>query len=126
MSENKVVVYADDDEDDRMFLVESFQHRPDFKLLTFSDGVELIEYVKGNPPCLIVLDINMPRLDGIQIAETIFESAYAPGVPIIMLTTSDKPPEIDRIKNVGARILRKPMSAIEVKRLADTLLEYCS
>ncbi len=83
-----------------------------YQVITASNGIDAIEQVVTDPPDLILMDIIMPKLDGISACERIRQFS---SVPIIMLTGRGS--EEDKVKclNIGADdYITKPFSATEV------------
>lgn len=76
------------------------------------DGLEALEYLHNqgafadrcrySRPRLVLLDINMPRMDGVEVLERIKADEQLRCVPVIMLTSTDNQAEIDRCYSVGA------------------------
>ncbi len=76
------------------------------------DGLEALEYLHNEGafadrrryslPRLVLLDINMPRMDGVEVLERIKADEHLRRVPVIMLTSTDNQAEIDRCYSVGA------------------------
>src|SRR5437588_1715696 len=83
-----------------------------------SNGVQALEMIRGNPPDLVVLDLMLPGLDGLELCRAVRADTLNPGVahvPILMLTARDG--EIDRVVGleVGADdYLTKPFSMHEL------------
>ena len=70
-------------------------------------------------PLLIVLDINMPRVDGVEVLRILKASAVTAKIPVIMLTTTDDPREIDRCYGLGCSVyISKP---IKYENFVDAL-----
>ena len=84
-----------------------------------SDGQQALDYVKragahaGRPahgPLLLVLDINMPRVDGVEVLRRIKSDESTMRIPAIMLTTTDDPREIERCYQLGCSVyITKPV-----------------
>ena len=79
-----------------------------FSVRTFSDGEEGLKGVTGNPPDLVVLDIKMPRMDGMEVLSKLREQS---SIPVIFLTSKDD--EVDEV--IGLRMgaddyITKPFS----------------
>ena len=69
MSDDDVVVVVEDEEEARTFLVQILEFEG-FNAIGFANGLEALEYLqKAEPPCLIVLDLRMPMMDGPQFRE---------------------------------------------------------
>ena len=67
----------------------------------------------GTPdgPLLVLLDIRMPRLDGIEVLRRLKASPSTASIPVVMLTTTDNPHEIARCYALGCSVyVTKPVS----------------
>ena len=120
MSKTKFnIVIADDDEDDQLLLQEAF-HATEFsnELTIANDGVELLEYLsdqqnagRKNWPDLILLDLNMPRMDGREALSLIKLNPKFRSIPVVVLTTSSDEDDILTSYALGANsYIRKPVS----------------
>lgn len=89
------------------------------------DGWEAIEYLHNQGafadrdryarPRLVLLDINMPRMDGIEVLERIKGDAHLHSMPVIMLTSTDNQMEIDRCYSAGASgYVAKPVNIVSL------------
>jgi two-component system, chemotaxis family, chemotaxis protein CheY len=71
-----------------------------------ADGFEALRYIEGHAPDLMVLDVEMPRLDGLSVQKEIAANAFTRHIPIVIVTGSGIP-----LKNVSvACVLRKPVA----------------
>lgn len=61
----------------------------DFITIEAEDGIDAIEKLSTNPVDLIIVDLNMPNMDGIELVRTLRSNVYLREVPIIMLTTTN-------------------------------------
>ena len=82
MSSGKKVLVVDDDAK-TVELVKLYLKRDGYKVLTASDGIEALQLAREGHPDLIVLDLMLPGLDGLEVCRTLREES---DVPIIMLT----------------------------------------
>src|SRR5579872_4055933 len=99
------ILYAEDEPDDIFFLKRAFEvtHLPHL-LMAVPDGQAALEYLTGtgpcadrelNPlPCLVLLDINMPKKSGLEVLEWIRRQPGFQSLPVLMLTSSSN--EADR------------------------------
>jgi CheY-like chemotaxis protein len=127
------VLYAEDEPTDIFFLQRAFtnvgiQHR----LESVPDGEAAIEYLSGadayadrekNPlPCLILLDINMPRLSGLEVLEWMRKQPQLKKIPVLMLTSSSHPADMERARRLEANeYLTKPSNPAKLVELVRTI-----
>ena len=132
LPQKALVLYADDDADDRTFIKESFdEFSPLIELVTFEEGGELLSYIKTlssfqPQPCLIILDVNMPGLDGKQTLSRLRELDDYKTVPAVLFTTSTLPSEIAFAKAYDAGFITKPLHARQIHLIIDQFIEHCS
>jgi chemosensory pili system protein ChpA (sensor histidine kinase/response regulator) len=87
----------------------------DFEVITARDGIEATELMQERVPDLLLLDIEMPRMDGYQVAEHVRADARLRSVPIIMITSRAGKKHRDRGKEAGANAyLSKPYKESEL------------
>jgi chemosensory pili system protein ChpA (sensor histidine kinase/response regulator) len=87
----------------------------DIEVITARDGVEATEQMQDRVPDLLLLDIEMPRMDGYQVAEYVRADARLRNVPIIMITSRAGKKHRDRGKQAGANAyLSKPYKESEL------------
>ncbi len=130
-----VVLMADDDEDDCLLVESAFQDMGIAHVLRFvEDGQELLDYLynegdfadpeKSPRPDLILLDLNMPRIDGREALARIKSDPQLKNIPVLILTTSREERDIALSKHAGASsFLSKPE---EFEDLTDTLEKFCT
>lgn len=83
----------------------------EFEMHVESDGVGAIDYLQDNRnPHLIIMDLNLPTKNGIEVLEQIKRDPNLKSIPVIVLTTSDRPEDILASYNVHANaFIKKPM-----------------
>ncbi|PSQ85219.1 MAG: DNA-binding response regulator [Bacteroidetes bacterium QS_3_64_15] len=112
-----------DDEEDLLSLLEYNLEQEGFEVVLARDGVEAIEQTRAQEPDLIILDIMMPKMDGIEVCEKLRKDAHLRTIPIMMLTARNE--EEDKVQglDVGADIyLGKPVSVSVIVSQAKALL----
>lgn len=81
-----------------------------------SSGTEGLELLKARQVDLILSDINMPSMDGLEFLRQIRAQNLAPGVPVVMITTESSEDHVKQAIEAGARgYIRKPFTAEQVK-----------
>lgn len=117
-----MILMADDDSDDRMMARDAFEvNRLDNELRFVEDGEELMDYLfrrgkytdpKDSPrPGLILLDLNMPRMDGREALKEIKSDPDFHSIPVVVLTTSSAEEDVVRSYDLGVNsFITKPVS----------------
>lgn len=91
MQDKRKVLIIDDEADNRELIEDILSDK--FRVLCASDGEEGLRVARGDLPDLILLDITMPKLDGIAVCEVLRSNEATRHIPIIMLTASS---DVDR------------------------------
>jgi len=87
----------------------------DYEVMTARDGVEAVEQMRERVPDLLLLDVEMPRMDGYQVAEHVRADARLRHIPIIMITSRAGQKHRERGKQSGANAyLSKPYKEAEL------------
>src|SRR5229473_2004805 len=110
----RVVLVVEDEPDIRRLIVLHLE-RDGFRCRTAANGPDALREVKAAAPDLVVLDLMLPELDGLEVCRRLRSDASTAGVPIIMLTA--KSDEVDRVVGleVGADdYVGKPFSPKEL------------
>ncbi|HUN90328.1 MAG TPA: response regulator [Terriglobales bacterium] len=85
-------------------------------VLEAGNGSDALDIIRQKPVNLILSDINMPIMDGLQFVEKLQELPEAKGVPVVMITTEASESHVLKALSCGARgYIRKPFTAEEVK-----------
>jgi two-component system phosphate regulon response regulator PhoB len=111
----KPTILVVDDEPDALDVIAFKLKESGFAPLTAADGVRAVELVRERRPALVVLDLMLPRLDGLEVCKILRRDPATAGIPIIMLTA--RAAEMDRI--VGLELgaddyVTKPFSPREL------------
>jgi two-component system chemotaxis response regulator CheY len=81
-----------------------------------SSGTEGLDVLRAKQVDLILSDINMPSMDGLEFLRQIQAQNLAPGVPVVMITTESSEEHVKQAIQAGARgYIRKPFTAEQVK-----------
>lgn len=79
-------------------------------------GVEALEILRSDRVDLILTDINMPAMDGLEFVRQVRAQNLAPGVPVVMITTESSEEHVKQAIQAGARgYIRKPFTAEQVR-----------
>jgi CheY-like chemotaxis protein len=127
-----LVLYADDDADDLALLREAFsEYTHVIDLLTFHSGVELLQYLEQlsslqPAPCLIILDINMPRINGLEVLKKLRSKKGYQDIPVVLFSTSTLPSEAAHAHSLNAGFVTKPLVNGQIHQIVDALLAHCN
>jgi two-component system, chemotaxis family, chemotaxis protein CheY len=87
------------------------------------NGQEALDLLKANPVDLVLTDINMPVMDGMQLLAALKASSQWRAIPVVMITTEGGETKVGEAVRLGAAgYVRKPFTADQIKeKLADIL-----
>lgn len=128
--QNKVILYVDDDADDREFLSHAI-HRvsPATEVVLAENGVKALHYLQDHQqsqlPCLIILDLNMPYLDGRETYERMRQRPELQKVPTIVFTSSMNPNDKALFHSFGVEFISKPDDLARLDAIATRMVERC-
>ena len=95
-----------------------------FNVSTANDGVEGLEKARAERPDIVLLDIMMPRMDGLQVTTELKGSADTKDIPIILLSAKAQASDVQAGKEMGADdYLTKPFDPLELLERVSELLE---
>ncbi|GAA4402691.1 response regulator [Nibrella viscosa] len=127
MRRDSEVFIVDDDEDDRLFIEETISRNcTNCKLRSFEDGGAFLRQVSqaGIRPTLIVLDLNMPGIDGFEVLTSLKANQAMKDVPVIIFTTSSNDLDKDRANTLGAALfITKPQRFSEYNNIFQKYAE---
>ena len=115
------VLMIDDDPVMRKLIIEMLGHR--YQVMVSSNGLELPRLMTEFVPDLVLLDVMMPWVNGLQICRTIKSNSVWKKVPIIFISGRKKPADVELGMKQGAdAYLTKPFSMVELLHQIQTLL----
>jgi CheY-like chemotaxis protein len=129
------ILMADDDPDDRMLMKEALDANKVANRIDFvEDGEELLNYLnkKGRfltaatfVPGLILLDLNMPKIDGREALRLIKADVKLRRIPVIVLTTSKSERDISQTYDLGVNsFICKPMQFDQLIEVTRSIVTY--
>ncbi len=130
------ILVAEDDPDDRLMLSEAFEENGSNIEVDFvKDGEELLQYLRrediytdktGRPqPAVVLLDLNMPKVDGREALRQIKDDPNLRVIPIVVLTTSKAPEDVETTYKCGVNsFVSKPRDFDELIDLTEQICRY--
>lgn len=124
-SDPKILLLAEDDEADyKLFEMAFNEVMPETKVERVKDGFEVVNHLNrsNKKPDLVVLDLNLPGMSGIEALEKIRTLPDTEQIPIVILTTSGSPRDFEECRSLGAlEVYTKPYSLEELAAIANKL-----
>ena len=131
MKSSYTILYADDDKDDLSIISEAFEKHTDHLRITHAyNGAEALQYLSHMRhssilPCLIILDINMPLMGGLEALQEIKKVEEYRNLPVVMFSTSSNPEDRKLAQSLGADYITKPARYREWENLVELFVEKC-
>lgn len=116
------ILVADDQPGLRM-LLDMLLSLDGYEVVTVEDGKQVLEYLKSHTPSLMILDVNMPFVDGIDICRRVRGIERLKRVPVIILTASKDDGVMTAAKMAKASaVVNKPLEGKDFRALVRSLL----
>lgn len=131
-----VILMADDDPDDVMLTRAALQNdRLSNDIRSVGDGIELLDYLhrrgafsdpgSAPTPDLILLDLNMPRMDGREALQELKQDERLRKIPVVVLTTSSAEEDVLRTYDFGANsYITKPVTFDGLREALNVMQDY--
>jgi CheY-like chemotaxis protein len=128
-----IVLIEDNPNDVRLLQIAFGQCGQPYLLKVLADGEQALAYVtehcaapRSSPPCLIILDLHLPKYDGEAVLRAIREQPRLSHVRIAVLSTQASPREEERLRSSRLQLYRqKPLDFSGLLSLAEELLRLC-
>jgi CheY-like chemotaxis protein len=126
------ILCVDDDEDDLFFIKEIIESQGhSFEIMEARNGADALLFLeeglkKNKLPCLIIMDMNMPKMDGKQTITKIKENEHLATVPIVVFTTSSNIDHQKYFETRGIHFITKPFDYKVFTKEIIRLLAYCA
>ncbi len=135
-SQSITILIAEDDQDDCLLIKEAFEENGHgYHLVFVADGIELFQYLRNEAayvdsthtpkPDLILLDLNMPRMDGLEALAELKADPYLRSIPVVVLTISSTEQQVLRTYDLGgAGFIIKPVHTDDMVEVFKVLKQY--
>ncbi|RME03459.1 MAG: response regulator [Planctomycetota bacterium] len=131
---HKQILLAEDNEDDVKLTLRAFKKCQIHNIIVVQNGVEALDYLLGrgsyqNPtpplPHMVLLDLNLPKLNGLEVLKTLRSCKRTCLLPVIILTSSREEKDILQSYQLGANsYIRKPVDFSKFKEVVQQLGHY--
>lgn len=131
METHRTILCVDDDIDDRNLLCEMINKiDPQYDIVEAENGVQALMYLskakqQHRLPCLVVLDINMPLLNGKETLEKIQKDHELTGMPVVIFTASENPNDKASFARKGIEMVTKPHDYQNFHLMVQDFLKKC-
>jgi DNA-binding response OmpR family regulator len=116
------ILVVEDDESIRNLIVSQLEDAG-FAVSIAGDGVEGLAAIRGRRPDAVLLDINMPRMDGFTLLEHLKKDPETSDLPVLMLSAQSSPEDIRRAVQLGADdYIGKPFESRQLLRRVDRMI----
>lgn len=134
--EEKIILLVEDNADDEELTIRTLQkNHLKNKIVVVRDGVEALDYLYGTgeykdrdlsiSPVLIMLDIKLPKLNGLEVLKKIKADPRTKFIPVVVLTSSDEEKDLVESYQLGANsYVRKPVDFAEFQNSVRQLALY--
>ncbi|MFZ6756204.1 response regulator [Undibacterium sp. Ji50W] len=120
----KTLLYIEDNPTNLRLVKELMRFRPDFSFLSASDGFSGIEMARLHSPQIILMDINLPGIDGIEARQILSEDSRTAHIPVIALTANAMPSDIEKgIASGFFRYITKPIDITKFTEAIDAAMK---
>ena len=121
----RTLLYVEDNPANVMLVEELIACRPDIRLLSARDGVSGVEMARASQPDVILLDINLPGISGLQVLEILAAAPSTARIPVVALSAHAMPRDIENGLAAGFfRYLTKPIKINEFMETLDAALKF--
>jgi CheY-like chemotaxis protein len=133
---NKVILLVEDNPDDEALAIRALKrHHVGNEIIVARDGVEALDYLFGTgvyadrnpnlPPSVILLDLKLPRVDGLEVLRRVRASEATKLLPVVVLTTSSEEQDLLDSYSLGCNsYIRKPVDFLQFSEAIRQLGMY--
>ncbi|TCJ13144.1 response regulator [Flaviaesturariibacter flavus] len=126
MTTDKFIIYVEDDADDILLMQEAFADIEGFRLMTFSNGAELLHYLERAVcfPSLIILDVNMPVLNGRETLRLLKQHPIFSTLPVVLFSTGSQASEKLFAAAYNTDLFVKPFDFPSLHKMVRRIVAY--
>ncbi len=126
----KIIVVEDNYADMELTLIAFKESNTPYEIVTKRDGQDLLEYIETvnlNEIAFILMDLNMPKVNGIEVLRKFQKDEHFRNIPVIVLSSSTHQVDVNTCYSLGANAyLKKPLDIIAFSEMTKTLIDFWS
>jgi CheY-like chemotaxis protein len=124
---SSTLLYVEDNPANLKLIEQLIARSPDIALLTARDGLEGVELARANQPDVILMDINLPGISGIEALKILREDPVTAHIPVVALSANAMLGDIEKALQAGFfRYLTKPIKVRELMETLEVALEFAA
>ena len=131
-SKTRPILLVEDNNDDVFLMMRSFRkYHFAHEIIVASDGVEALDHLLGRNgkailnPMLILLDLNLPRMGGLEVLKEIKSTEQTNLIPVVILTSSSEESDIIKSYDLGVNsYIRKPVDFVKLAEVVRSISSY--
>lgn len=121
--DKEILLVEDNPDDAELTRIAFAEAGGDYHLRVVPDGAQAVAYLRGcttaELPALVLLDLNLPKLNGREVLQAIRAESTTRNLPVVVLTTSAEPFDVDKVYALGANsYIQKP---VDFERFVDVV-----
>ena len=132
MPSAKILIVEDNEADVVLFRCALDDRREDYELIVLADGEEAVRFVEEQrlspqtyEPCVILVDLHLPKQDGLEVLRAIRREPVLEKIHVILLASAASPQEQAEVKALGGDFRLKPATLDEIFQFAAYVMEIC-
>ncbi len=131
MISRHTILYADDDLDDLFMVKKAFEKHDHIQVEHAPNGEEALKLLvrlldEQKTPCLIILDINMPVLNGRETLACIKTNDAYKNIPVVLFSTSSSPVDTQFAESYKVDLFTKPLHYYDLEKIANLFVDKCN
>ena len=134
MNDGPILIVEDDPDDEALILRVLKGHNLSNAVVVARDGAEALDYLFGTGvyegqdvarPAVVLLDLKLPKIDGLEVLERLRRDERTRWLPVVILTSSDEEKDLVRSYDMGANsYVRKPVNFVDFSKAVSQLGVY--
>jgi CheY-like chemotaxis protein len=122
MDMNSLICIVDDNDEIRDIYQTKFK-REGFETIAARDGKEALEVIKSNRPAVVLLDIQMPVMDGLEVLEHLKADEALRDIPVVILSNIDSEDIFQKVSDLGSAEYYLVKSLVDPQKVVDVTIE---